>query len=205
MINKRIKKLRSKFDQFGIDGYVVPKNDEFFSEFSQKDRLKVISNFTGSAGYAIILKKKNYLFVDGRYTIQAGIEAGKEFQIIDYKKIINCKVFKNLTLGIDPKLFTYKQIKKFFLKFNNIKFINENLIDQIEKFKIVDTHPFFHLNKNIIGESQNSKLSKISRYLKKNKSDNLFITAPENVAWTLNIRGKDVPNTPLQNSRKVRK
>ena len=71
MINKRIKKLRSKFDEFGIDGYVIPKNDEFFSEFSQKDRLKVISNFTGSAGYAIILKKKNYLFVDGRYTIQA--------------------------------------------------------------------------------------------------------------------------------------
>ena len=79
----------------------------------------------------------------------------------------------------------------------------ENLIDQIEKFKVIDTQPFFHLNKNIVGESQNSKLNKISRYLKKNKSDYLFISAPENVAWTLNIRGKDGPNTPMPNSRLV--
>ena len=59
MIKKRINKLRNKFVKYGIDGYVVPKNDEFFSEYSNKDRLKFISNFTGSAGYAIILKKKS--------------------------------------------------------------------------------------------------------------------------------------------------
>ena len=64
MIKKRINKLRNKFVKYGIDGYVVPKNDEFFSEYSIKDRLKFISNFTGSAGYAVILKNKNYLFVD---------------------------------------------------------------------------------------------------------------------------------------------
>ena len=79
MIKKRINKLRSKFIKYGIDGYVVPKNDEFFSEYSNKDRLKFISNFTGSAGYAVILKNRNYLFVDGRYTIQSKIESGKEF------------------------------------------------------------------------------------------------------------------------------
>ena len=68
---------------------------------------------------------------------------------------------------------------------------------------MVDTHPFFHLNKNIVGESQNSKLNKVSRYLKKSNSDFLFISAPENVAWTLNIRGKDGPNTPMPNSRLI--
>ena len=66
MITQRIKLLRNKFKQFKIDGYVVPKNDEFFSEYAVKDRLKIISNFNGSAGLAIILKKNNYLFVDGR-------------------------------------------------------------------------------------------------------------------------------------------
>ena len=55
---KRINKLRELFKNYGIDGYVVPKNDEFFSEYSSKNRLKFISNFTGSAGYAVILKKK---------------------------------------------------------------------------------------------------------------------------------------------------
>ncbi len=202
VINK-IKILRNKYKEYNIDGYVIPKNDDYFTEYSKINRLKFISNFSGSAGLAIILKNKNYLFTDGRYTIQSQIESGKNFKIINYEKLINCNLFKNLTLGIDPKLFTYKQIKKFFLNFNNIKFIDENLIDQIEKFKVDDTYPFFHLHKNIVGESQNSKLNKISRYLKQNKSDYLFISAPENVAWTLNIRGKDGPNTPMPNSRLI--
>ena len=68
MIEKRLNSLKKKFNLLKIDGYVVPKNDEFFSEYSQKDRLKTISNFSGSAGYAVILKNKNFLFVDGRYT-----------------------------------------------------------------------------------------------------------------------------------------
>ena len=161
VINKT-KILRNKFKQHNIDGYVVPKNDYYFTEYSKVNRLKIISNFSGSAGLAIILKNKNYLFTDGRYTIQSQIESGKNFKIMGTEKLINCKLFKNLTLGVDPKLFTYKQIKKFFLKFNYIKFINENLIDQIEKFKINDTSSFFHLNKSIVGENRNSKLNKIS-------------------------------------------
>jgi len=202
-VNNRIKTLRNKFKQYKIDGYIVPKNDDYFTDYSKVDRLKIISNFSGSAGLAIILKKKNYLFTDGRYTIQSQIESGKNFKIIGIEKLINCNLFKNLTLGIDPKLFTYKQIQKFFLKFNNIKFLNENLIDQIKKFRVDDVYPFFNLSKNIVGESQNSKLNKISKYLKKNNSDYLFISAPENVAWTLNIRGKDEPNTPMPKSRLI--
>ena len=58
------------------------------------------------------------------------------------------------------------------------------------KKKIKDSFPFFSLNKNIVGESSNSKLNKITNYLKKNKADYIFISAPENVAWVLNIRGK---------------
>ena len=49
MIKKRIHILRKKFKKFNIDGYVIPKNDEFFSEYAVKDRLKIISNFNGSA------------------------------------------------------------------------------------------------------------------------------------------------------------
>jgi len=115
-MNKRIKILRSKFKKHKIDGYVIPKNDEYFTEYSRINRLKIISNFSGSAGIAIILKNKNYLFTDGRYTIQSQIESGKNFKILNYEKIINCDLLRNLTLGIDPKLFTYNQIKKFFIK-----------------------------------------------------------------------------------------
>ena len=153
MIKKRINKLRSKFINYGIDGYVVPKNDEFFSEYSNKDRLKFISNFTGSAGYAVILKNRNYLFVDGRYTIQSKIESGKDFKILDYFKIINTSVFKNLNLGIDPSLFTTNKIQNFFLKNNKVTIIKENLVDKISKIKSKKKSSFYSIDKSITGES----------------------------------------------------
>ena len=198
-----IKKLRAQFKKFNIDGYIVPKNDEFFTEYSNINRLKIISNFTGSAGLAVILKNKNYLFTDGRYSIQSQIESGKDFKIINFEKLINCSLFKNLRFGIDPKLFTYKQLKRYFLKNNKIKFINENLIDQIKKPQKNSINPFFSLNKKITGESSKSKIKRISDFLKKNKSDFIFISAPENVAWILNIRGKDIPNSPIPNARLI--
>ena len=198
-----IKKLRNKFKKHNIDGYVVPKNDDYFTEYSKINRLKIISNFSGSAGIAVILKNKSYLFTDGRYTIQSQLESGKNFKIYGFEKLLNCNLFKNLTLGIDPKLFTNTQIKNYFLKNNKIKHINKNLIDEIKKQKNNLDIPFFSLNKNIVGESVNSKINKISKYLKKNKSDYIFISAPENVAWILNIRGNDSPNSPIPNSRLI--
>ena len=198
-----IKELRSKFKKYEIDGYVIPKNDDYFTEYSKLNRLEVISNFSGSAGLAIILKNKNYLFTDGRYTIQSKIESGKNFKIYGFEKLINCSLFKNLTLGIDPKLFTNTQIKNYFLKHNKIKYVEKNLIDEIKKQKEHTSIPFFSLDKNIVGESINSKLNKITKYLKKNKCDYIFISAPENVAWTLNIRGGDGPNSPIPNSRLI--
>ena len=202
-MKNHIKLLRSKFKKYGIDGYIIPKNDDFFTEYSKLNRLEVISNFSGSAGLAIILKNKNYLFTDGRYTIQSKIESGKNFKIYGFEKLINCSLFKNLTLGIDPKLFTNTQIKNYFLKYNKIKYVEKNLIDEIKKQKKHTSIPFFSLDKNIVGESINSKLNKITKYLKKNKSDYIFISAPENVAWTLNIRGGDGPNSPIPNSRLI--
>ncbi len=201
MTKKRISQLKKKLYENNIDGYVIPKNDDFFSEYSQKDRLKIISNFTGSAGLAVILKNKNYLFVDGRYTIQAEIESGKEFKVVNLNRIVNCNLFKNLTIGLDPKLFTSNQIKRFFLKHNKIKEIKPNLIDLIYNKCQSRLKPFFSLNRNIIGESHLNKIKRITVFIKKKKSNFLFVTAPENIAWLLNIRGYDSPNSPIPNCR----
>ncbi len=200
---KEVKELRKKFKKFNIDGYVIPKNDDYFTEYSKINRLKTISNFSGSAGLAVVLENKNYLFTDGRYTIQSEMESGKYFKIISYEKIINCNLFKNLKLGLDPKLFTYQQIKKYFLKHNTVKFLSNNLIDEIKNQKISSNAPFFSLKDKTTGENSKSKIDKIVNYLKKNKADNLFVTAPENVAWILNIRGGDGPNSPVPNSRLI--
>ncbi len=195
--------MKKKIKDLNIDGYIVPKNDEFFSEYASTDRLKTISDFTGSAGVAIILINKNYLFVDGRYTVQAQQQSGKNFKIVEIHKCLPKKMLKNLTLGIDPSIFTQKQLKPFINKSIKIKSINGNLVDKIYLKKKKKINTIFSINKKIVGESHISKIKKIKLILKKNQSDYLFISAPENVAWILNIRGWDNPNSPIPNCRCV--
>ena len=65
---KKLKILKKLIKFNNINGYIIPKNDAYFSEFSFSNHLKKISNFSGSAGFAVILEKENLLFVDGRYT-----------------------------------------------------------------------------------------------------------------------------------------
>tara|TARA_Y100000590_G_scaffold109706_1_gene125029 strand:+ start:4112 stop:5809 length:1698 start_codon:yes stop_codon:yes gene_type:complete len=203
MINKRIKLLRKKLNEYNIDGYIIPKNDEFFSEYAAKDRLKIISGFTGSAGLAIILKNKNYLFIDGRYTIQAQQQSGKNFKVIEIHKFLPHKVLKNLTLGFDPNLHTHKQLNIYFKKKVMFKQINKNLVDDIYYIKKNESKNFFSLNTKIAGENFKSKIKKVRSILKSNLCDYLYITAPENVAWILNIRGSDNPNSPIPNCRLI--
>jgi len=133
----KIKKLRKFFKSFMIDGYLVPKNDEYFNEYVSKsnERLKFISNFSGSAGFAIILKNKNFLFVDGRYTIQSRIQSGKNFKIFTMPQKFPkdaLKTEKKLKIGFDPKLHSEKQLNFLYNTKNIIlKPINGNLINVV--------------------------------------------------------------------------
>ena len=202
----KIKKLKKLFSAHKIDGYIVPKNDEFFGEYipENKDNLKFISNFSGSYGFALILKKKNYLFVDGRYTLQAKIQSGKAFKIITIPKKFPSDVLrsKNLNIGFDPKLHTELMISHLFKK-TNCKLIplNKNLINQIWVKKNINKHnKFYKLNDKDVGQSSKNKIKKILKILKKNKTNLQFISSPENIAWLLNLRGKDSEFVPIPNS-----
>ena len=197
---EKIKKLKKLFNNFDLDGYVVPKNDEFFSEYVSKDKdnLKYITNFTGSYGFALILKKKNYLFVDGRYTIQAKKESGKLFKIIQIHKYLPHKILKNICLGFDPKLFTKAQINFYFGKNIYLKPIERNLVDK-KYTNLNNLFPFYSIPSKITGKSHKYKISLVCKLIKKKNADYLFISAPENVAWLLNIRGSDVPFSPIPN------
>ena len=197
-------KLKQLIKLYGLDAYIVPKNDEFFSEYAFPNRLKTLSNFSGSAGFSIITKFKNYLFVDGRYLIQSKIESGKNFKIVEIpyslpRNILNKSKFKKI--GYDPKLFTSSTLKSFFGQEYQLIPIEKNLIDAVFYEKNKNNHFFFKINDKIVGENVSSKVNRLFNILKKNKSDSIFISAPENVAWLLNIRGKDNPNSPIPNSR----
>ena len=200
---EKIKKLKRIFSKELIDGYLIPKNDEFFDEYvsSQNDRLNYISNFNGSFGLSLILKDKNLLFVDGRYTLQALNQSGKFFNILTFPGKMPSDVLKNkkLTIGFDPKLFTKKSLNIFFKK-NSCKFkpIKINLIDKIWKRKKTRVNKnFYILPVQSVGVNYKSKINKIVTILKKNKADYQFITASENNAWLLNIRGSDSKYSPL--------
>ena len=153
-----MKNLKKLFKRYRIDGYIIPKNDEYFNEYVHlsKDRLKFVSNFSGSAGFAIILKNKNYLFVDGRYTIQARYQSGKKFKIITVPNKLPKDILKSnkkIVLGFDPKLHTERQINFLFkIKNVNLKSINQNLVDMVWPNKLKNlTKPFFSLSKKKCG------------------------------------------------------
>ena len=203
---EKIKKLKQIFKKRKIDGYIIPKNDEFFAEYipDYNDRLNYISNFTGSYGFALILKSKNYLFVDGRYTLQANNQSGKFYKIITFPDKMPSDILKNkkLTIGFDSKLLTKKTLNIFFGK-NNCKFkpLNNNLVDKIWKRKIKKTKTYFYkLPNHSIGESYKSKVNKVVFNLKRKGIDFQLITASENNAWLFNIRGNDAKYAPIPNS-----
>jgi Xaa-Pro aminopeptidase len=203
---EKIIKLRKLFKKFNLDGYIIPKNNNFFGEYvlAAEDNLKYISDFTGSAGFAVILKGKNYMFVDGRYTIQAEIQCGKEFQICNIPKEYPFKIFKKkiLNLGFDPKLHTENSLNRLFdNNFIKLKPVNENLIDLIwKRERNSKIKPFYLIKDQDAGLKVQKKLDKLVKVIKSNKADYLFTTASENVAWLLNIRGQDTSYSPLPNS-----
>ena len=206
---KKIIKLRRLFKTFNLDGYIIPKNNNFFGEYvpASEDNLKYISNFTGSAGFAVILKNKNYMFVDGRYTIQAGIQCGDQFKIYTIPQKYPFDVFKkeNLNLGFDPKLHTENSLNRFFGNpFVNLRPINKNLIDLTwKREKNLNIKPFYLIKDKDAGLKVNHKLAKLVKLIKFNKVNYLFTTASENVAWLLNTRGQDTDYSPLPNSHAV--
>ena len=200
---EKINKLKKNFKIEKIDGYIVPKNDEFFDEYipNNNDRLKYISNFTGSYGFALILNENNYLFVDGRYTLQANKQSGKFFKIKTIPHELPAHVLKNkkLKIGFDPKLFTKKTLNIFFGK-TNCEYIplNKNLVDIIWRRKRNNVkNKFYTLPLSSVGENYKIKVNKIVSNLKRLKADFQFITSSENNAWLLNIRGGDSKYTPI--------
>ena len=103
-----IKLIRKFININNLDGYIIPKNDNYFTEYSNTNNLYKATNFTGSAGFALFLNNTNYLFVDGRYTLQAKKQSGKDFIILEIPYIFpkDLRDIKKKKIGFDPKLFT---------------------------------------------------------------------------------------------------
>ncbi len=200
-----INKIRNLIVSNNLDGYIIPKNDEFFTEYSKTSKLEMVSKFTGSAGFILILKNTNHLFVDGRYTTQAKQQSGKRFNIHEIPYVWPKDILKNYNpknIGFDPKLFTKDTLKLYFNNSCNLFPVTSNLFkNRIEK--INNDNLVYSISSSISGESSQSKIKKLKKIIKRKEIDNLFISSNENVCWLLNIRGKDLPNSPIANFQAI--
>ena len=123
---------------------------------------------------ALILKKKNYLFVDGRYTQQAKIQSGKFFKIITIPQKFPSDILRNkkIRIGFDPKLHTKKLLKIFFYK-SNFKLlpVEQNLIKKIKiKSNQNKINKFFILPERAVGKDYKLKIKKLVSELIKKKN-----------------------------------
>jgi len=206
MVNQkqRISALRTQMEKIGLDAYIVPSGDEFMNEYvpPYARRLEWLTGFTGSSGVAVVLSGKAAFFTDGRYTLQASSQLPEgQYQIFNTSEIKPIKWLRdNLSAGcvagVNPMLHSQESISK------DQQLVRlslcEDLIDIIwhdkpeKPLSIVDIHP-----EKYTGKSHFEKISAIINKIEELGAENFLITAPDSICWLLNIRGDDVPNTPL--------
>ena len=204
-------KLTKEISLKKIDFYVISTNDENLLEYTpdQNKRLQWLTNFSGSNGIALISKKENFFFTDGRYILQAKKEIDSKFKIIDIQNesffSFLQKNIKHKTMLIDYRIFNIKFVKelKRIAELNSIKIYHDkkNIIDKIWDRKVKKSNKYcFFLEKKISGEDT---LSKKERIFNKINYDFLILTSSESICWLMNLRGFDLEHTPIVFSRAI--
>ncbi|WP_217569429.1 aminopeptidase P family protein [Mesorhizobium sp. GbtcB19] len=206
----RVALLRQWLAENGLDGFMVPRADEHQGEYvaDRSARLKWLTGFSGSAGVAIVLRDRAFVFVDGRYTLQVRNEVDLGIfaieSLIDNPPAswIKDNLGKGARLGFDPWLHTIGEVKA--LKASaeqsgaTLVPLDKNPIDIIWKDQPepprapVELHPIA-----FAGELAKDKLARLARAIEKEGATHAVLTDPSSIAWVFNIRGGDVPHTPL--------
>lgn len=207
---KALPLIRAQLEQLGLDGLFVPHEDEWQNEYLPDcaERLAWATGFTGSAGAAIILRDKAYLFSDGRYTQQALSQTAPELfeqrDLVDHGPAVWLKAEapKGAKIGYDPRLVPPDGLAR--LKESaaqagvELVAVGVNPIDQAwqdrpaEPSAEIVPHP-----ETFSGESSVSKRSRIGEKLSGDGIEASILTSPAALAWLFNIRGTDVTRTPL--------
>ncbi|MFH1159233.1 MAG: aminopeptidase P family protein [Pseudomonadota bacterium] len=210
--------LRTEMAKRNIDGFIIPNGDEFRNEHvpACAERLAHITNFKCTGSVAVVMKDKAGFFTNSIYTLPARKEINPaDFQIYNMfppdepltptlkpEKWIEENLPKGATLGIDPWLHSpngVKIIREAVEKAGGtLTFVDSNPLDAAWKDRPdapmtpVVPHPL-----EFAGKSSEEKRKELAAILKSKGADVLAITQPEEICWLLNIRGNDVPNTPL--------
>ncbi|MGD9851046.1 MAG: aminopeptidase P family protein [Nitrospirales bacterium] len=208
--------LREFLGRQGLTGLIIPHSDEYQNEYLPPcaERLAWLTGFTGSAGTAVVLKTQAAIFVDGRYTLQvAGQVDANQFSIhhsgtTSPNDWISHEAQATERIGYDPRLHTPNELEQYqkAAEQANAQLIpcESNPIDEIwqdrpgSPMALVQPHP-----EHYAGQSSQEKRNRLCRNFAQEHIDAAVVTSPDSIAWLLNIRGADVPHTPLPLSHAI--
>ncbi|HRP79090.1 MAG TPA: aminopeptidase P family protein [Aquamicrobium sp.] len=206
----RVARLRARMAQAGLDGFLVPCADEHQGEYVPEcaERLRWLTGFTGSAGAALVMGDRALLFVDGRYTLQAAVQVdGSTFAIeslIDNPpaKWLAAHARAGAAIGYDPWLHTIAEAEGLRAALEKaggrLVAVEENPLDAIwadrpaAPAEPIEIHPLV-----FAGELAKDKIARLGADIAAASADHAVLTDPSSLAWAFNIRGHDVPHTPL--------
>ncbi len=202
--------LRAELDRQRLTGFVVPHTDEYQNEYLPPcaERLAWLTGFTGSAGTAIVFRDKAAVFVDGRYTLQVAEQVDEtSFSLHNSGETpphewLSRHATSADRIGYDPWLHTPQELERFQKASDRagaqLVPCSPNPIDHVwhdrpqKPVGLIKPHlPVFS------GQSSQSKRETLVRKFSEDRIDAAIISAPDSIAWLLNIRGSDVPHTPL--------
>jgi len=208
---KNLPRLRKAMAARGLDGFVIPHEDEYQNEYVPEalDRLAWATGFTGSAGAAAVLGDKAAVFVDGRYTLQ--VRAQVDEKLFAYEDLVDLGLHgwirreaqRGQRIGYDPKLFSPDALDRLKLAAKDagaeLVAVSPNPIDEAwgSQRPPVPTTPAVPHPEAYAGESAASKRRRLGESLKEAGADAAVITSPASIAWLFNIRGQDVARSPL--------
>jgi len=205
-----VPKLRAELKKLGLDGFLVPHEDEYDNEYLPdcNERLLWVAGFSGSAGAAIVMADRAAIFVDGRYTAQVKHQADPE--IFDYCDLVNQGLYGWIEehgqpgekVGYDARLHSPAALDLLKTAAMRAKVelvaVETNPIDlawsdrPAAPMALINPQPL-----EFAGEGHNSKRQRIGIAVERGGADAAVITAPPSIAWLFNIRGGDVSRSPL--------
>lgn len=211
-IRERLTQLRKKMEERSMDVYFIPTNDFHGSEYIS-DYFKTrefLSGFNGSAGSMVVTKKEAGLWTDGRYFIQAenqlantGITLYKSGQegVPDVNQFISANVPEGGVLGVDGRMVSeaWAEGMRRMLAGRKAKLVlKEDLVGEIWLDRPALAHQkAWILSEKYTGESRQSKLTRLRRFLTARGDGQMILTSLDDIAWLLNIRGNDIPCNPV--------
>ncbi len=210
----RLDAFRGELGRLGLAGFIVPRGDEHQGEYVAKgsERLAWLTGFGGSAGSAVVLGNRAALFIDGRYTLQARSEVDADlFNFRPYPKEtpagwieenLNPHEETGIKFGYDPWLHTPNQAARLRSACEKcgavLSAVDANPIDTLWRDRPAPPlSPARPLGVEFSGEASTGKRLRIAKIVAAKKAGAMVLSAPDSIAWLLNLRGGDVPYTPL--------